>query len=483
MADTWNHFYMQTTGSDLNAGSTTDDAAVFTYAAGTFVRATGIFTVAGGNPQTDGVTTDMWASVYTTSGAATTKYVAKITARDATTITTDYTTLKLGQTATVSESAGAATCKVGGAWASPAVLDYIYPSSTSTMNSCINIKAGTYANTTNTRSIVITGTTLLPVWLRGYKTTKGDMDVAGGTRAAGTDIPLITFTTGRLVISGAHITLSNIDITGAYVASASSQVRATGGNLKLIRCRIENTSASANSYAFSCATTGPMYLIGCRLKADVAATYVARCDVATSFLGCHVIGGLTSISTTSGIHVVNSVIESFITNGIEVPGVNSHAVIQGNSIYSGEASSVGVLISGLPTAGMCLVSNNIIGCVTGIGNAGTGTNGVVPFRNHFYGATNNMTGLTELAAYNDPLGVASLLIDDDTDPWVDKATNDFTLAAAAVDKSAGFPGVFEGQTKMTGYPDIGAVRHIDPTAGGGAVGDSGRGMWRGMGKM
>src|SRR5690606_30077270 len=111
-------FYIQSTGSDLNAGSTTADAASLTYAGGTFVRATGVFTVASGDPVADGVVVGDWVSIYTTAGATTTKYVAQVTARDATTITTS-TTAKYGANTNVSESAGATTLKVGGAHASP----------------------------------------------------------------------------------------------------------------------------------------------------------------------------------------------------------------------------------------------------------------------------------------------------------------------------------------------------------------------------
>ncbi len=82
-------FYVQTTGSNLNAGSTADNAAPFTYAAGTFVQSTRVFTVASGNPQSDGVTVGMFASIYTTAGATVATFVGRVSAVDATTITVD----------------------------------------------------------------------------------------------------------------------------------------------------------------------------------------------------------------------------------------------------------------------------------------------------------------------------------------------------------------------------------------------------------
>jgi hypothetical protein len=132
-----------------------------------------------------------------------------------------------------------------------------------------------------------------------------------------------------------------------------------------------------------------------------------------------------------------------------------------NSIYLSGTGTIGVKIYTVPVLGHALILNNIIMAVTGI-SATSSTNGVTAFRNHFVGCTNNLTNITELAAYNDPLGILYRLLDDDTDPWVTKATSDFTLAPTNnIDRTAGFPGIFEGQVAMVGYPDIGAVSRFN----------------------
>jgi hypothetical protein len=64
----------------------------------------------------------------------------------------------------------------------------------------INIKAGTYANTTTGRAFNTAGAAAFPVWWRGYKTTIGDQD-ANNVAVAGTDIPLVTFTTGQVTVT------------------------------------------------------------------------------------------------------------------------------------------------------------------------------------------------------------------------------------------------------------------------------------------
>lgn len=174
-------FYVQPTGSNLNAGSTADDAALQTYAGGTFVRSTGVFTVASGNPVTDGVAVDDWASIYTTAGATQPGMVGRVTARTSTTITVS-TTVLAGATANVSESGGAATLKVGGAWAGlSAGVGFPLGFVAATLRNAadepprVNIKKGgsDYIITT-----ALTHANNGPIFWRGYDATPGDGGLA-----------------------------------------------------------------------------------------------------------------------------------------------------------------------------------------------------------------------------------------------------------------------------------------------------------------
>ena len=207
-------FYVQSTGSNLNAGSTTDNAAVFTYAAGTFVRSTGVFTVASENPLTDGVAVGDWASIYTTAGATVATFVARVTARGATTITVSLTAIA-GATSTVDESAGAATCKIGGAWAGPAAaVDFPFDFAAAALKNAagnyprVNYKAATY---TITAGIVCVAGLITH---EGYTTTAGD----GGRATFASSAPGGTGFT--------QITLAN-DVTLACLSFA--QAGATAG--------------------------------------------------------------------------------------------------------------------------------------------------------------------------------------------------------------------------------------------------------------
>jgi len=58
---------------------------------------------------------------------------------------------------------------------------------------------------------------------------------------------------------------------------------------------------------------------------------------------------------------------------------------------------------------------------------------VLQFNNHFCAcSTANVVGLTELAAITDALGVTSLLLDEDTDPFVLKEPAALTSGALTV---------------------------------------------------
>lgn len=117
----YTNFCCRLGGSNLNAGTRTGDNTVpgasadFTYASGDWVAGTGVFTVASGNPLTDGVAVGDFASVYA-DGSTVTGFVGRVTARDATTITVSLTA-KSGTAPT--DGTGTRTLKIGGAWRGP----------------------------------------------------------------------------------------------------------------------------------------------------------------------------------------------------------------------------------------------------------------------------------------------------------------------------------------------------------------------------
>jgi hypothetical protein len=153
----------------------------------------------------------------------------------------------------------------------------------------VNVRAGTYANTTTNRTFGTNGTATAPIWWRGFKTTAGDMDAQPTTdRSAGTDIPLFTFTTGVMAVNGTHQIFSNFNVLALNDGSAAAVSVTPGGaqsNCIFLRCRVvhnDNQPAWYSSAVYTnwvaCSGTtvngtrawyiqnGIMRLIGCHAK-------------------------------------------------------------------------------------------------------------------------------------------------------------------------------------------------------------------------
>ena len=118
-------FCCRSGGSNLNAGTRTGSStepgtsADFTYASGSWVSATGVFTPASGDPSADGVAVGDFASVYA-DGATVTTLVGRVTAVSSTTITVSTT----AKTGTTTDGTSNRTLKIGGAWKGPNAADW-----------------------------------------------------------------------------------------------------------------------------------------------------------------------------------------------------------------------------------------------------------------------------------------------------------------------------------------------------------------------
>ena len=336
----------------------------------------------------------------------------------------------------------------------------------------VNIKAGTYTISADL-AFATAGTTTAPIWWRGYTSAIGDLDDAGGSRIPVTDLPNIATTnvTDQITSAGAHQIWSNVAVASTCT-DAGGAWNATGGNQRWIRCQIVNSQANTAARSLTTATTAPNVLIGCRLQATTTATIANSIGVFTKFIGCHLIGGVTTVTTVGSSFLLDyTLISGFGANGLSCGSAGGVFMVTNSTIYS--AATNAILVATIPTSGFIIVTNSILGgCTNGINNnTGGNTNGITLLGNHFYSCTNNLVGLTEQAGVTADLAAALFNIDNDTDPFVAKTSANYTLTATAVDKSAGFPGAFDdpsGTNVMTGYPDIGAVRHVDPAGSGGS---------------
>lgn len=199
-------FCCRSGGSNLNAGTLDGSStppsvsAAYTYASGDWVQSTLVFTVASGNPQSDGVTVGQFASVYA-DGSTETTFVGKVSAVTTTTITIDGS--QNGGTAPV-DGTGNRTLRIGGAWQGPSGASSFpftavwrnqlaAPASTYTLrlNMCND---QTYSMTSQLSIANVGGAGGQKFVVEGYGTSYGDFGLATidfGTTAAGVDISTV----------------------------------------------------------------------------------------------------------------------------------------------------------------------------------------------------------------------------------------------------------------------------------------------------
>lgn len=471
----YTEFYVQSTGDNLNAGSTTANAAAFTYAGGTFVRATGVFTVASGDPAADGVAVGDWVSIYTTAGATVANCVARVTARDATTITISATpALAVGAVSNVSETASAATAKVGGAWDGPSTtVSFPFGSVLSTgVNASghtprVNFK-GDGDNTTVDYTVTAAMTHALagPVIFQGYTTTEGD----GGKAVIG-----VTATASYVIltVSGANVDMADFIFDGAVFSSGSSTgLQLSGGEqvvYRIVAREMRGLGIAATASvtlveceAYLCNRAGSANLAG--IQAGANNCLLIRCishnnniaDVdGHGFIFTSATVAINCIADTNGGHgyLVSS------TSTVSLIGCDAYNNV-GSGIDFTSASAMTMFVQN------CNLINN---GGYGINSSGSATlrNGVIS-KCGFGGGTEANTSGTILGTLTGVSITDSVQYADDVLPWVDAPNGDFriNLAAAKGSGRGAFTQTQASYTGAVGYPDIGAAQHADVGGGG-----------------
>jgi hypothetical protein len=457
-------FYMNSNGSNSNSGTTAADAGgsdtpIYSSAAGAWVG-TPAFTFTGTdgvNPVSDGVAIGDWCNIGS-------NFIVQVTA----VVNAANGVLTFANAGTVFYGTSLATnasitCKDGGAFHDfgiTALNNPFHVTPTGVGSTNINVKAGTYANTSTGLTLAAAGTTTTPLWWEGYKATPGDRSSSPTSAlVAGTDIPTVTFTTGLITISGNHQTFSSIDFTGAQVTAASGQILCTASHVEFWRCRITCTSANANGIALRMSGVNIFFADG-YLQSSSSANVVNGLTGNWTVQASTISGGAIGITLTTGTGII--VNNQFLTQGshcIQTTGAGSFIIV-GNSAYGAAAGDFYNISTTVPL--FCVVSDNVTyGMLYGIHNAtGTNTNVVKWFANSFVNNTSGISlGLSESLTFDDQSGGS-------TSPFT-SSTNLLLLAAAAAYQK-GAPGLFEGpaaNTTSVGYLSQGAVQ---PQPGGGS---------------
>lgn len=451
-------FYCQPTGSNLNAGSTTADAAAKTYLSGTWVQGTGIFTVASGNPVTDGINVGDFASVYI-DGATVGVFVGRVTDRDATTITVSLTA-KSGTAP--ADGTSNRTLKVGGAWKGPnAAEQFPFNFAAGTMTNVagdvvrVNLKNGTAYSITAAIGHNAAG----PVMFRGYTTSPGD----GGRctiqgPAAGAAFALVTLSSAQTVLEDAFLqfngdtgsqpglTVGTSTIARRVVVAGMTGRGITMGAVSSRGCAIEceayacNTSNTAGLGGIACTGIG-QYLIRC----------ISHDNVGNNANGFEVSG----LST-----LVGCIADTNGGNGFQITST-SGATILGCDAYNNTGSGINLANA---TAALFYIENcNLVkNGAYGINGSGAGArSGYVANCGFGSGTQVNVSGdTTGLSALN---VTGSITYPADQTPWVDPANGDFRVSLSQA-KGAGrgsFLQTAPAYAGTVGYPDVGAAQHAE----------------------
>lgn len=334
----------------------------------------------------------------------------------------------------------------------------------------LNVKAGTYANTTTDRTFGIgagAATTTSPKWWRGYTSTIGDLDTnPSTTRTAGTDFPLFTFTTGDVLISGVHQTFSNIEIRGT--APGQRLVSVTGSKCKFIRCRFDCQEAAATSYTVRASSDGIAF-VNCWFKGTSTVNQVAHFEERITADGCVFRGGGNGLLIDGAVeHNIRDCI--FDDNGddaIEMAGNGSrNVVIDGCTFYSpgGHGINNTTTVPGALVVRNCLFHTITTASKYGLRMVGD-TNVPVLAGNTWYNVTTRTNNL--LQTLIGAGGLEFFGIAEGSDPLTNAASHDLSVVSGASTKGAALPALFENESYKS-FRDGGAVQREE--AGGGSGG-------------
>lgn len=457
-------FYCRPDGSNLNAGSEDAASARLTYASGNWVAATGVFTVASGDPATDGVVVGDFASVYP-DGSTVAVFVGRVTARDATTITVSLTA-KSGTAPT--DGTGNRTLKIGGAWKGPNgtegfPFDFAaQPMMNASNDACrVNLKnTATYSITAAMTHAVANG----PVF-QGCSSTPGDggrATIDGGTSGASYVLLTISADGSELV----DVILQNNGATG----TSSGLVTSAGASVR--RCVVHDVRGSGFSLASSIAIECEAYNCNGVGFASINSTFL-RCfshNNSDSNVGGFVSGGNSSMVCIECIAAENG------AHGFGFRGRWQNNYMLRCDAYFNGGHGLSIDPNTSSNAYYYVESCNFVR------NGGAGVDDAEASLIHIVRLVNCGFGSGTMANTSGPVSglddwgaeEGSVIYPADVTPWVDPDNGDFRVSLAEA-KGAGrgaFTQTAAGYAGTVGYPDIGAVQHQD--AGGGGSGIGGR---------
>lgn len=443
-------------GSNLNSGCS-PGAATYTTIHGNWNASTGVFTPTDGSTPASTVPTgtNSWVSIYPDANTVT-PYIAQVTAVAAGVngaITVSSVAFFGSAPAT---NSGATSLKYGGAW-----LDLGMTAVGAALNTGavpysprFNVKAGTYANTTTSRTFGLSGAVTNCLWWRGFKNTPGDQDY-NPTPVAGTDIPLFTGTTGVFTVSGAYTRMSSLAFTSAQT-SAAATVTTTGTDVAFYGCSFATTSTTAGAASLY-VNSGSNKFTFCTFSATSSVTNNFQPQAGGNHFidGCIISGGVNGLKAVTGaVNITNCIFTGQSGDSIQAAAAGTY--IDGCTIYN--TGGNGINISG--AAELYVKNTYFEGMPAGkyaINNtSGTQTSRFVAVANSYYNVGGMINGVGDYPPVFDNGVLPSSGVRN-------AAGGDFTPTPNLW--ADGFPGKFLGTSTYQGYQDVGAVQSMAAQSG------------------
>lgn len=460
-------FCCRSGGSNLNAGTRTGNStepgtsADFTYASGNWVQATRVFTVASGNPQSDGVAVGDFASVYA-DGSTVTGYVGRVTAVGTTTITISSSAIA-GTAPT--DGTGNRTLKIGGAWKGPNAAE-AFPFAF-IVNALTN-SAGNRprVNFKNDASYLITSGINHNVggiyWFEGYGSAYGDGGRAVIDAQSNAIVP-VTLTSAVGVFKGFEVKDNGASGTNVGITTAGAGIDIIGCVAHGIRgygiAVVNSQTCAIECEVYDCNKAGTANQGGFNLVTSGAGSTAIRCishDNAGADNHGFVLG--------PGATLIACIAESNGGSGAWENTANALGLIYNCDFYNN--TDDGVEFAPASSTQMRFVENSNFIKNGRYGINVSNSNHVSGLaRNNGFGAGTqvNTSGQTNIPAASLMVVSGSVTYANDVTPWVDPANGDFRINLTAA-KGAGrgaFTETASSYAGTVGYPDIGSAQHLE----------------------
>ena len=407
------------------------------------MQGTRVFTLASGNPVSDGVAIGDRVSVYPDGTTPNGVYYGKVSARDATTITVSST----GDFGTSPANGSSnTTLRVGGAWKGPngtSIFPFnIITDDTGTNDFRINLKN----DQTYTVSVSISAPTMGNIKVQGYTTSYNDLGRAtidGGSSGAS-----YSLYTG----SGNNHKISDIIFQNNGSTGSATLVDCVGAQWSAERCVFKNSCGAGATFSNMC------------LECELFNNNLNNTSSLAGFFACgqlincisHDNAGSNSAGFLGGLcyRCISD------TNGGH--GFYGSSVI-GCDAYNNGGDGYNTSILSATGFGACFYIENS----NAIKNGGWGFNliaqtlGIIAECRYGAGTQANTSGGLQISATAgyETVGAVSAYTSD-VAPWADPANGDFriTLPAAIGAGRGAYTQIAPGYSGTISYPDIGAAQ-------------------------